>query len=288
VLDCSPGHQLVISADAMNEGVHYLPSTDPALLARKLLRVNLSDLAAMGATPLGYLITLALPPDTKDAWFGAFAAGLADDQRTYRLALLGGDSTCIHGPASLSLTILGTVPTGSAIPRGGARPGDGIWVTGTLGDGALGLAALRGELPDPTGQLAARYHLPTPRLGLADGIASAAIDISDGLFAELAHLCRGAGLAADIRADQIPLSDAAMAAGPAWRERALQGGDDYELLLAISPAREPAICARAAALGVAVTRIGQFGIGPAELRRDGVPIAASGWSHFPDASAGGA
>ena len=280
VLDVPPGRQLVISADAMNEGVHYLPGTDPALLARKLLRVNLSDLAAMGAAPLGYLLTLALPPGTADAWFTAFAAGLANDQQAYGIALLGGDSTSIEGPASLSLTILGTVARGEAIPRNGALAGDGIWVSGTIGDGALGLRALRGELPDPGGHLAARYHLPTPRLGLADGIARAAIDISDGLFAELAHLCRGADLAADIQADAIPLSAAARRAGLAWRSVAHQGGDDYELLMAVAPAQEAMLLARAAALHLPVSRIGHFAPGPAELRLDGVAIAARGWAHF--------
>ena len=279
VLDIPPGRQLVISADAMNEGVHYLPDTDPALIARKLLRVNLSDLAAMGATPLGYLLTLALPADTPDAWFAAFAAGLAQDQAAYGLSLLGGDSTSIAGPASLSLTILGTVAHGQAIGRDGARPGDGVWVTGTLGDGALGLAAARGHLPDPTGHLAGRYHLPSPRLSLPDGIAGAAIDISDGLFAELGHLCRGAGLGAEIASSRLPMSDAAKTAGLAWRDRAIAGGDDYELLLAIPPAAEPALHARAKTLNIPVTRIGHFTQAPA-LLLDGVPAPATGWTHF--------
>jgi thiamine-monophosphate kinase len=280
VLDIPPGRQLVISADAMNEGVHYFSGTDPALLARKLLRVNLSDLAAMGATPLGYLLTLALPATTAECWFEAFAAGLCQDQQAFGLALLGGDSTSIDGPACLGLTILGTVARGDAIPRNGARPGDGIWVTGTIGDGALGLAALRGELSDPGGELAARYYLPTPRLGVADGIARAAIDVSDGLFAELAHLCRGGNLAADIQAEAIPLSRAAQHAGRDWRGIAQQGGDDYELVLAVAPEQEPLLRVRAAALDVPVTRIGYFRAGPAMLHLDGIAIDAQGWSHF--------
>jgi thiamine-monophosphate kinase len=280
VLDIPPGRQLVISADAMNEGVHYLPNTDPALLARKLLRVNLSDLAAMGATPLGYLLTLALPAATLDPWFERFAAGLAQDQAAYALTLLGGDTTSIAGPASLSLTILGTVPTGQAIGRNGARPGDGIWLTGTIGDGALGLHALRGDLPDPTGHLAARYHLPTPRLGLADAIAHAAIDISDGLPADLAHLCRASNLAAHITAAHIPLSPAARQAGLRWRALARQGGDDYELALAVHPDRDSALHARAASLAIPITRIGRFTSGPPAVVIDGAPSAPSGWSHF--------
>ena len=280
VLDIPTGRQLVISADAMNEGTHYLSGTDAALIARKLLRVNLSDLAAMGATPLGYLVTLALPLDTLDAWFARFAAGLAEDQAAYALTLLGGDSTSCAGPASLSLTILGTVAQGQAIGRAGARPGDGVWVSGTLGDGALGLAAARGELADPTGWLAGRYHLPAPRLGLADGIAHAAIDISDGLLAELGHLCRASDVAIDVCGALLPFSAAVLAAGPDWHARAVLGGDDYELLLAVADADAPALQARAAALGVGVTRIGAVMAGPPALSQDGVAIAPSGWSHF--------
>ncbi len=280
VLTPPPARDLVISADAMNEGVHYLPGTNPSLIARKLLRVNLSDLAAMGAAPLGYLLTLALPANTPDAWFAAFAAGLAQDQAEYGVTLLGGDSTSIAGPASLSLTILGTVPAGAAIGRNGAQPGDGIWVSGTLGDGALGLAAARGDLPDPTGHLAARYHLPTPRLGLADGIAHAAIDISDGLLAELGHLCRTSGVAAEIAAAAIPLSAAAQTAGPAWHDRALRGGDDYELLLAIPSTHDALLAARAQTLGIQITRIGHFTAGAPQLHIDGAPADFAGWSHF--------
>jgi thiamine-monophosphate kinase len=166
------------------------------------------------------------------------------------------------------------------VPRNGARPGDGIWVTGTIGDGALGLAALRGELADPTGALAARYHLPTPRLGLARGIASAAIDISDGLFAELGHLARGAALGIDIDSARIPLSAAAQAAGADWRPRALHGGDDYELLLAVPEQRQAELLHRASSLAMSVTNIGQCQPGPPDLRLDGTPIHATGWSHF--------
>jgi thiamine-monophosphate kinase len=280
VLGVAAGRALVISADAMNEGVHFLAGTDPSLIARKLLRVNLSDLAAMGAAPLGYLLTLALPGGTGDDWFESFSAGLARDQAAFGVTLLGGDSTRIDGPASLSLTILGTADDGAAIPRGGARPGDGIWVSGTIGDAALGLAALRGELADPDGALATRYHLPTPRLGLADGLASAAIDISDGLFAELGHLCRHSRCGAAMDTSLVPLSAAALAAGAAWRGTALRGGDDYELLMAVAPEREQALRERAAALGTSVTRIGLFREGTAEILADGVPAAAAGWSHF--------
>jgi thiamine-monophosphate kinase len=255
VLSVPAGRELVISADAMNEGVHFLPGAEPGLLAQKLLRVNLSDLAAMGAAPLGYLLTLALPRGTADSWFEAFAAGLARDQAEFGLCLLGGDSTAIEGAASLSLT---------------------------MGDGALGLAVLRGELEDRSGFLASRYLRPTPRLGLADGIAHAAIDISDGLWAELGHLCRGGGVSVDVSSALVPLSEAGVGAGEAWRATALRGGDDYELLMAVPEGRGAELRARAAALGVAVSYVGRFAAGPAEVRVDGVGVAALGWSHFGD------
>jgi thiamine-monophosphate kinase len=282
VLSVPAGRELVISADAMNEGVHFLPGADPGLLAQKLLRVNLSDLAAMGAAPLGYLLALALPRGTADSWFEAFAAGLARDQAEFGICLLGGDSTAIEGAASLSLTILGTVAAGAAIGRDGAAAGDEVWVSGTVGDGALGLAVLRGELEDRSGFLASRYLRPTPRLGLADGIAHAAIDISDGLWAELGHLCRGSGVSVDVSSALVPLSEAGVGAGEAWRATALRGGDDYELLMAVPEGRGAELRARAAALGVAVSYVGRFAAGPAEVRVDGVGVAALGWSHFGD------
>jgi len=286
-----PGREVVIAADAMVEGVHFLAADPPDLVARKLLRTNLSDLAAMGAAPLGYLLTVSVRRDTPDAWFAAFAAGLAADQAEFGLALLGGDTTSTPGPASLSLTILGSVVPGAALRRNGARPGDGVWVTGTIGDGALGLLAATGRLADPGGVLAGRYRLPQPRLALGQrlaGIATAAMDVSDGLVQDLGHLCRGGGLAAVIEAGLVPLSAAAraaVAADPALLARCLAGGDDYELLLAVPPEVEPALAAAASACGVAVARVGRFGAGPAEvtvLAGDGQTLAlgSGGWSHF--------
>ena len=160
------GRELVIAADAMVESVHFLPSDPPDLVARKLLRTNLSDLAAMGAMPFGYLMTVSVPRATDDAWFAGFAAGLALDQAEFGLHLLGGDTTSTAGPISLSLTILGTVIPGTGLRRRGARAGDDIWISGTIGDGALGLLAAQGMLGDPGGILADRYRLPRPRLAL--------------------------------------------------------------------------------------------------------------------------
>jgi thiamine-monophosphate kinase len=281
-----PERDLVVAADAMVAGVHFLPDDPPGLVGKKLLRVNLSDVAAMGATPLGYLMTVSAPRGTSDAWFAAFAAGLGEDQDRFGVSLLGGDTTSTPGPITLSLTILGTVARGRAIRRIGARAGHSIWLTGTIGDAALGLAALRGKLADPTGHLAARYRLPEPRLGLRlAGIAAASIDVSDGLVQDLKHLCRAGGVRAEVDAEAVPLSEAARAAGPDWSATCLTGGDDYELLLAVPSEREGALSVAAQEARIPVTRIGRFVNGAPEVvvrSADGVPLrfASGGWSHF--------
>lgn len=280
------GRDLVLSADAMVAGVHFPPDDPPDLVARKLLRVNLSDLAAKAADPLGTLLTLAAPKGTPDAWFASFSEGLARDQAAFHCPLLGGDTVSTPGPISLSLTIIGTVASGGMVRRKGAAAGDGIFVSGTIGDGVLGLAVLRGELADETGELVGRYRLPTPRLGLRHaGIASAAMDISDGLVQDLGHLCSVNGIAAEIDAAAVPLSPAARAAGPRWLARCLTGGDDYELLLAVPAAAEARLAGRAREAGISLTRIGRFVAGAPEVSvrgPDGAPMtfATPGWSHF--------
>ncbi len=281
-----PGRQLVLTTDAMVAGVHFLPDDPADLVGRKLLRVNLSDLAAKGAVPLGYLMTVSAPKATPEAWFKGFAAGLAQDQAQFGVSLLGGDTTSTPGPVSLSLTIIGHVAPGWAVHRFGAAAGDEIWVTGTIGDGALGLAAAQGRLDDPTGFLLDRYRLPQPRVGLAiNGIASAGMDVSDGLVQDLGHLCRASGLAARLLADAVPLSTAARLAGPDWLATCLTGGDDYEVLLAVPPRHAATLQAVAATAGIAVTRIGHFHAGEAEVMvlREGGEVFAfdkPGWSHF--------
>lgn len=286
VLAPPPGRDLVVAADAMVAGVHFLPDDAPDLVARKLLRTNLSDLAAMGAEPLGYLLTVSVPRATPEAWFASFAAGLAADQAEFALRLLGGDTTSTPGQLSLSLTILGTVQPGQALRRTGARAGDELWVSGTIGDAALGLLAARGELADPDGFLAGRYRLPQPRLGLGrrlHGIAHAVIDVSDGLVQDLAHLCRAGGVAATIEAGLVPLSEAARSANRL--DLVLSGGDDYELLIAVRLSCVDSLCDAAAAAGVAVTRIGRFAAGAPAVRvltPDGTEMALAmpGWSHL--------
>ncbi|HET6608692.1 MAG TPA: thiamine-phosphate kinase [Rhodopila sp.] len=280
------GRELVLTVDAMVEGVHFLPDDPPDLVGRKLLRVNLSDLAAKGATPLAYLMTVSAPRDTPDAWFAGFAAGLAQDQAQFGVSLLGGDTTSTPGPLSLSLTILGHIAPGAAVHRAGAAAGHGIWVTGSIGDGALGLQVAHGKLADPSGHLLDRYRLPQPRVGLGlSGIASAAMDVSDGLVQDLGHICRASGVGAVLEADAVPLSDAARAAGPDWLVTCLTGGDDYEVLMAVPPEREQALLAVAAGAGMAVTRVGHFTSGPVEVmvrRASGetLTLEKGGWSHF--------
>jgi thiamine-monophosphate kinase len=281
-----PGRDLVLTADAMVGGVHFLPDDPPDLIGRKLLRVNLSDLAAKGATPLGYLMTISTPRDTPETWFAGFTSGLALDQAEFGITLLGGDTTSTPGPISLSLTAIGHVAPGMAVHRSGARAGDSIWVTGTIGDGALGLQVANGKLADRSDFLLGRYRLPQPRVGLAiGGVASAGMDLSDGLVQDLGHICRACSLSATIEAARVPLSPAARAAGEAWLETCLTGGDDYELLLAVPSARETALQEAATARGMAVTRIGAFHSGPARVMvraATGEPLALTkgGWSHF--------
>lgn len=279
VLMPPPGRELVLTVDAMVEGVHFLPDDPADLVARKLLRVNLSDLAAKGATPLAYLLTVSAPRGTPDAWFATFAAGLRQDQQSFGISLLGGDTTSTPGPASLTVTAIGHVAPGGMVRRAGARPGDEIWVTGTIGDGALGLRAIRGEIPDASGHLADRYRLPRPRLCLVDpALVRAAMDVSDGLLQDLGHLCRAGGVGATVRANIVPGSTAE------WLELRLTGGDDYELLMAVDPERSGALRQRAASLAIQVTCIGRFEAVPGVrvIDADGQPvqISASGWSHF--------
>ncbi len=280
------GRELVLSADAMVAGVHFLENDPPDLVARKLLRTNLSDLAAMGAAPLGYLLTVSAPKTTDDAWFAGFAAGLATDQEEFGVALLGGDTTATPGPVSLSLTILGHVAPGRAIRRRGALAGDELWVSGTIGDAALGLCALRGEVADADGFLAGRYRLPRPRLSLGQAVTAlvhAGLDVSDGLVQDAGHLCRAAGLTAVIEAASVPLSPAARAASRL--ELCLTGGDDYELLLAAPAEAAEALRRAAETAGVPLTRIGRFMAGPARVEvldaaGRPMPLARPGWSHF--------
>ena len=291
--------ELVVTADALVAGVHFLPDDPPDQVARKLLRVNLSDLAAMGARPLGYLITASCPAETQESWVASFAEGLAADQAIFGITLLGGDTTSTPGPLSLSLTAIGAVATGRALRRATARAGDLLFVSGTIGDAALGLRAARGGLAglsdDLRGHLAARYRLPQPRLALGqalagDALATAAIDVSDGLVADVGHICETSGLAGEIVAAGVPLSEAARAAmsgaTPARPGLAdlLTGGDDYELAFTVAPHRADAVTDLSRKLDLPLTRIGAMTAGQGVRVRgpDGTAIAieSGGWTHF--------
>ena len=286
-----PGREMVMAVDTMVENVHFLPTDPPDTIGRKLLRCNLSDLAAMGSLPQGWLLAFARPPHITDDWVGQFCAGLGEDQARFGLSLMGGDTTSTSGPLVLSLTIMGSVLPGQAIRRCGARVGDGLWVSGTIGDGALGLRVLQGHvLPDPTGYLAQRYRLPQPRVGLPlYGLASAAMDVSDGLVQDAGHLARDNGLHVRIQADSVPLSAPARKLGHAWLETCLTGGDDYEILFAVPQEREAQLLASPGLPtpygSVPVTRIGQFEAGPvgvSVIDGKGQPMRfkAAGWSHL--------
>lgn len=283
VLTPPPGRQLVLTVDQMLEGVHFLPGDDPALIARKLLRRNLSDLAAMGAVPFGYLLTTALPPSLPEGWLASFAAGLGHDQRQFEISLLGGDSSSSRTDIALTATLLGHAAPGQALRRNGAKAGDEIWVTGTIGDAVLGLEARRGLRADPTGFLTRRSLLPDPRVGLSlAGIVNAAVDVSDGLVQDLGHICQESGLSAVVQADLVPASPEAAAQGPDILALRLTGGDDYELVLAVPPEKSEAL--RVACAGVNVTKIGMFKAGRGvELYGANnalLNFAASGWKHF--------
>jgi thiamine-monophosphate kinase len=289
LLDPPAGAQLVLTKDAMVAGVHFLPDDPAPQIAKKLLRVNLSDLAAMGAAPLGYLLALARPAAITDAWLAAFCAGLAEDQAQFGIRLLGGDTVSTPGPLTLSLTAIGEVPEGQALLRSGAKPGDDLYVSGTLGDAALGLQVLQGEIEataEAAAYLAGRYRVPPPRLALGQalrGLAHAAIDISDGLLADLGHILETSRLGAEVRADDLPLSVAAQGL-PGARDAALSGGDDYELLFTAPPARRLEVEALARTLALPLTRIGQLSddLRLRVLDRSGreLPVAHAGWRHF--------
>jgi thiamine-monophosphate kinase len=288
---------LVLTTDGVIAGVHFLPGDPPQFIARKALRMNLSDLAAKGASPVGFLLSIALPAKTQESWIAAFAEGLGQDISQYGCPLLGGDTDHTPGPLSISITAFGTVPQGAMVRRATAKPGDVIAVTGTIGDAALGVLlhcdadlAERWRLSSAANDhLQQRYLLPQPRNALAQAVrahASAAMDVSDGLAGDLAKLCRASGLASEVDVSAVPLSDAARAvlsADAKVIERILTGGDDYEIVLTLPAAKFDAFRAAAENAGVPVTRIGQVvsGEGVRFLREGKVlSFARPSYSHF--------
>ena len=292
----TPGHDLVVTADAVVAGIHYFSDDPPDSIARKALGVNLSDIAAKGAVPRGFLLTLALPDDWTEAWLAGFSEGLGAAAAEAGCPLLGGDTVRSGGPALIGVTAFGEVPSGGIVRRGTARVGDRICVSGTIGDAALGLRlrlepeAVWATSLDPAQQalLADRYLHPRPRLALAAAIrrhASAAMDVSDGLAGDLAKML-GAGRTARIGA--VPLSEAAaraLDAEPGLIEPILTGGDDYEILCTVAPETLDALLAEAAQAGIPLTAIGTVtsGDGPPGFEMgDGTArvFAAGAFSHF--------
>ncbi len=290
------GCDLVLTTDTIIGRVHFFADDAAHAVASKALRVNLSDLAAKGAAPLGYLLSLALPKDIGEDWLTGFAEGLRGDAQRYNCPLFGGDTDRTPGPVTIAVTMFGSLPVGTMVRRAGAKAGDLVFVSGTIGDAALGLALRKDparDWPLTGGQqqhLTSRYLLPQPRNALAEAVrihASAAMDVSDGLVGDLTKLCRVSQVAANVEVERVPLSEAAralIAAEPAMREPVLTGGDDYEIVCTVPPDKAEGFKAAAKVAEVAVSEIGVVaqGEGARFIGSDGEPIAfrQASFSHF--------
>jgi thiamine-monophosphate kinase len=287
LLQPPPGRQLVVTTDTLNNGVHFPLGTPPADIGWKALAVNLSDLAAMGAEPAWCTLSLSLP-DADAAWTDAFLDGFLALAQRHEVALIGGDTT--RGPLSVSVTALGFVEPGRALRRDAAQVGDEVWVTGTLGDAAAALASRQG---DGAPALRSRLDRPTPRLETGRaliGIAHAAVDVSDGLLADLGHICRASGVAAEIELAALPASAALLQAFEAGQRWSLQaaGGDDYELCFTASPSRRNELLAACESAGVTISRIGHVVSGSGVVALDAEGRAwhppRRGYDHFAEKS----
>lgn len=295
LVDITPGKQLAVTTDTLVAGVHFFEDTDAELLGHKALAVNLSDLAAMGATPRFFTLAITIP-EISDVWLAAFAKGMFGLAEQFDVTLIGGDTT--RGPLSITITAMGQVAPGRALQRDFAKPGDDIWVSGSLGGAALALRHLRDEINLQANVLAramARLLMPEPRIALGMRLANiartsiAAIDISDGLIADLGHICERAGLGAEIHWPQIPCHAALLSVGPAMRlPCALAGGDDYELCFTAPVSARATIISIGEDMALALTRIGTMKSGEAAvvvldengLALSAVQIGASSFDHF--------
>jgi len=284
------GMELAVSTDMLVSGRHFFPDIDPYLLGHKVLAVNLSDLAAMGATPRWALLALALPA-AEEGWLEVFSRGLFDMAARFDVSLVGGDTT--RGPLNLNLTLLGEVPAGQALRRSAARVGDDIWVSGELGGAALGLRYLLGQAElsaaGDTEDCLTRLHAPEPRVALGRSLlelAHAAIDISDGVLADLGHILEASGVGAEIEFAHLPAAPALAARlpDPLMQRCLLAGGDDYELCFTAPPERALGVLASGAAAGVRVSRIGritaQSGLRVLAANGLAMNIEAQGFDHF--------
>lgn len=293
-LEVSPGCKPLVTLDTIVAGVHFFPDDPARSIARKLLRVNLSDIAASGGVPVGYFLSLSLPVTTEESWIADFADGLRADQETYGISLYGGDTTRTSGPVSLSITAFGEAPEGTVIRRSGARAGDDIYLTGTIGAAATGLALIH-ELGidsaiEKAPEAVARYREPQPRVAagpLLRGRAGAAIDVSDGLAADAGHICAASAVGMEIDFAALPVSSETrqlIDENPAFATLVVNGGDDYEILFCASSGSEELVreCRDA---GIEVTRIGRVVSGGAGVRIIGaagavMEVPEPGWRHF--------
>jgi thiamine-monophosphate kinase len=294
VVDLQADRSLVATTDTVIAGVHFLADDPPDLIARKALRVNLSDLASMGTEPLGYLLVTALPAGIDENWVAQFSRGLAQDQAEFSIALLGGDTAFTPGPLSLTITALGQVERGKALLRSGAKPGDRVYLSGTIGDSAFGLKLAKGEpltlSPSEKSSLLDRYRLPQPRLGLGRrliGVASAAMDVSDGLAADLGHICQASRVGALVEAAKLPVSPAlrsVLEVGEASLVEVATGGDDYELLFTAPAAVELLLGRIATELALPLTAVGEIRREPGVVVLDqngrAVELGPGGYRHF--------
>jgi thiamine-monophosphate kinase len=289
-----PGCDLVLKTDAIVGDVHFFSEDAAQTVASKALRVNLSDLAAKGARPLGFLLSLALPKDVGDDWLESFAQGLRADAVLYACPLFGGDTDRTPGPITVSIAMFGSVPEGTMVRRAGARSGDRVFVSGTIGDAALGLIARKGKDWNLTAEqrqhLVSRYLLPQPRNALAEAVrlhASAAMDVSDGLAGDLAKLVGASQVGAVIDVTRVPLSDAAravIAADAGSIETVLTGGDDYEIVCTVPPGKAESFRAAARAAHVAVSEIGTIAAGEGarfiDAEGEAIAFKRASFSHF--------
>lgn len=293
------GEELVITTDAVVAGVHFFADEDPGAIAWKALAVNVSDLVAKGAAPLAYLMTLALPDAPERAWLTAFSNGLRRAQEAFGCVLAGGDTDRIPNALCVSITAFGTIPAGRIVRRSCARPGDHVYVSGTIGDATLGLKQRRDTSFGPRcsldkaarDHLDARYRMPVPPVAIAGAVracACAAMDISDGLIKDFSRLCRASGTGGRIEAARVPLSSPArmvVNAGGATLVDLMTGGEDYEVLAIVRPERAGEFERQAAAARTQVTRIGSIarvddGIVAADESGNVVPVGQAGWDHF--------
>ena len=296
----APGHALIVKTDPVRAGVHFFADDDPADIAWKALAVNVSDLAAKASRPLGYMLALSFPDVPEAGWLRRFSQGLGEAQAAFGLTLIGGDTDRAPGPVSIAVTVFGEARAGTMVRRATARPGDLIYVSGTLGAAAIGLrvrlseAGQAGDGGLPSGSFATtarqRYLRPQPRLGLRAALrrcASAAMDLSDGLAKDLGRMCSASGCGAQLQVDAIPAATELQAAD-LGRDALLQlmigHGDDYEILAAVPPERAATFEALASAGGVGVTKIGQFSMAPGVRLESASPLpeglAGQGYDHF--------